>query len=192
MFYIIHLKKIKRAAVFLLAIFFILLCFRFVILPNYLFPQKYSYYVEKYGKQYGVETALIYAVIKTESGFQPDAISGKNARGLMQLSESTGFWGAAENGIVLTSPEALFDPETNIQIGCWYLARLLNQYDQNVSVALAAYNAGSGNVSKWLKDEQYSQDGTTLYYIPFGETGRYVKKVLLRKKIYEILYEETR
>ena len=78
-------------------------------------------------------------------------------------------------------------PEINILIGCWYLNKLINQYD-NVETALAAYNAGSGNVSRWLADDEYSSDGIRLDYIPYKKTRNYVKKVQQAKKIYEYLY----
>ncbi len=81
----------------------------------------------------------------------------------------------------------LFEPNINIQIGCWYLNKLTNQFG-TTQTALAAYNAGSGNVSKWLQDSHYSDDGKTLIDIPYGETKRYVKKVMFVQKIYQWLY----
>ena len=71
------------------------------------------------------------------------------------------------------SDEKLYDPEINIQIGCWYINKLLNQFE-DVETSLAAYNAGSGNVSKWLKDERYSQDGKKSMRFLL-ETKEYVK-----------------
>ena len=73
-------------------------------------------------------------------------------------------------------------------MGCWYIKRLLIQYN-NVDTALAAYNAGSGNVSKWLKNEEYSKDGENLIIIPFKETREYVKKVSKARIQYKRLYK---
>ena len=85
-------------------------------------------------------------------------------------------------------PESLVYSVVNIKIGCWYLDKLIHQFD-GIQTALAAYNAGSGNVSKWLLDSKYSDDGKTLKEIPYGETKRYVKKVIITQKIYQWLYD---
>ena len=68
------------------------------------------------------------------------------------------------------------DPETSIMLGCHYLRHLIDIYG-NVDTALAAYNAGMGNINSWLKNPDCSKDGKTLYYIPFPETRSYVQKV---------------
>ena len=68
-------------------------------------------------------------------------------------------------------------PKENIYIGCAYLAYLEKMYDGNLTTALAAYNAGPGNVDAWLENPAYSEDGKTLSYIPFGETRGYVAKI---------------
>ena len=85
------------------------------------------------------------------------------------------------------SEQGLKDPETNIRIGTWYLKFLTDRYD-NTSTAAAAYNAGHGNVDKWLKNTEYSYGGNTLYKIPFEETEKYVKKVKRAYEIYKKLY----
>ena len=83
--------------------------------------------------------------------------------------------------------DMLYEPDVNIHIGCWYLDKLIDQFgDENTAVA--AYNAGSGNVSKWLMEEKHSSDGVSLDLIPFQETEKYVKKVEMTKKIYNYLY----
>ena len=83
----------------------------------------------------------------------------------------------------------LYDPEINIKMGCWYLNNLIEQFG-NVDTALAAYNAGSGNVRQWLQDSEYSKDGETLYNIPFAETKKYVDKIKVNYKMYQYLYGE--
>ena len=79
------------------------------------------------------------------------------------------------------------EPDVNIHMGCWYLNYLIN-YFHDEDLALAAYNAGMGNVENWLKDENYSADGLSLEEIPFKETREYVKKVESAERIYEVLY----
>lgn len=187
MFYVFNLKIIKKIGNILLFFAVLIIVSRFIVIPK-LFPTTYSEYVEKYSKEYNLETSLVYSVIRTESHFLPDAVSPKNAMGLMQITEQTGRWGAEEIGIKNFTIERLFEPQINIQIGCWYLNKLTIQFQEPVETALAAYNAGSGNVSKWLKDERYSDDSVSLKDIPYGETKKYVKKILITKKIYEAIY----
>ncbi len=139
-----------------------------------LFPNRYEEFVTRYAADNDLDKYLVMAVIKNESNFVPDAHSGK-ASGLMQLTDETGKWVGEKLGIKYSDIN-LNDPQCNIQLGCYYLKYLIDHYD-NIDTALAAYNGGMGNVSKWLDDEKYSKDGKTLYNIPFRETREYVKKV---------------
>ena len=157
-------------------------------MEKHIYPRKYSNFVEKYSAEFGVPENIIYAVIKTESDFERTAASSSEppALGLMQLTEETYEW---VSGKLKESPSAfeIYDPETNIKYGVWYLSYLYARFD-NWDTAFAAYNAGPGNVSKWLKDEEYSSDGETLFYIPFKETRNYLKKVNKQTEIYRNLY----
>ena len=80
----------------------------------------------------------------------------------------------------------------NIAFGCKYFSNLINKYNGNYYLAICAYNAGMGNVNKWLSDSEYSENGKTLHTIPFGETKRYLEKVEKGMKIYKKLYKEER
>ena len=144
--------------------------------------------VETYSNQYGVDSHLIYAVMKAESGYDPMAISRSGAKGLMQIMNKTGTWGAEECNISNYTNERLFEPDINIQIGTWYLARLIKQYEGNLQLVLAAYNAGTGNVAKWRSNTLYSSDGNVLHTIPFKETQKYIQKVSFFYKVYNVLY----
>ena len=130
---------------------------------------------------------MVSAVIKTESNFDVDAKSKKNAYGLMQITPDTARWIADKMNMDNFSLDMLTDSDTNIKMGCWYLSNLNKEFNNN-DLALAAYNAGRGNVQKWLKDPQYSKDGVSLTNIPFPETDRYITKVKLYYKIYKFLY----
>ncbi len=154
-------------------------------------PEEYSGFVERYSKEYGVSEAMIYAVIRTESSFDSAALSSKNAVGLMQMLPSTFEW--LTNDILHDGhkTDMLYDPETNIKYGTYYLSRLYARFE-NWDTALAAYNGGEGNVSEWLSDTRYSSDGIKLKLdkLPeeFRETRDYVKKVNLALGKYEELY----
>lgn len=156
-------------------------------ISDMMYPLRYEYYISSSAHEYGLDKFLVAAVIKTESNFVHDAHSGK-ARGLMQLTDETAKWIAGKMNIEFKTDDVDI-PETNIKMGCWYLRYLIDKYG-NVDTALAAYNGGMGNVSKWLGDKQYSDDGKTLKYIPFEETRNYVKKVNDYKKIYEEKYKD--
>ena len=158
----------------------------FVVLPRVL-PRTYRNHVEACAVQYQLPQSLIYAVIFSESHFEPDAISSAGAVGLMQVTQETGWWAAAQMGMNADDLD-LTDPKTNIQLGCWYLGWLDNKFNGVQETMLAGYNAGHGNVMRWLADEEKSRDGLTLDEIPFGETRIYVKKVTLLEKLYRVIY----
>lgn len=155
------------------------------LIQKKIYPKKYSYEVEKYAKEYNVDVNLIYAVIKAESNFDENAVSRKNAKGLMQLMYDTAKDVAILNGLEIDENKIL-EPETNINIGTKYLSILLNKYG-NIGVALAAYNAGSGNVDNWISKGLIQADGSDLENVPFKETNNYVRKILRDYKIYSDL-----
>lgn len=125
---------------------------------------------------------MIYALIKAESNFDPNAVSHQNAQGLMQLMYSTAEEVANKSGIDLNEDNIL-DPQININIGTQYIAKLIDKYDC-IELALAAYNAGSGNVDKWIKNGIIKSDGSDIENIPFKETNTYVRKIMRDYKIY--------
>lgn len=155
---------------------------------KHFYPLKYSDYVYKYSKEYSVDPFLVFATIRVESNFDANAQSQKGAKGLMQITDNTGEWAAKQLKMKSYNSGMLLDPKYNIMLGCWYLENLIDQFDGNVTLALAAYNGGSGNVEKWLKNKEYSATGERLEKIPFGETERYVNKVKKDYNIYKNLY----
>lgn len=155
------------------------------------YPIKYKEQISIYSQKYNVDPFLVASIIKVESKYNKDALSHKGAKGLMQISPITGEWGSKEIGILNYKDELLYDPEINIEIGCWYINKLKNQFNNNLELVLAAYNGGSGNVTKWLKDLNYSDDGESLKHIPFKETEVYLIKVLKAYDIYKKLYNHN-
>ena len=151
-----------------------------------LYPNNYSSYVEEYSKLYGVDKYIIFAIIKNESNFNQIIASNKGARGLMQLMEATANEVAEKIGLEKID---IIDPETNIKLGTKYFSILYKKYN-NTELALAAYNAGSGNVDKWIEKGIISEDAKNIENIPYKETNMYVRKVIQSKQIYEFLYEQ--
>jgi len=181
-------KGLKRMTIFFVIIAVGLFALYMYFMVNY--PLSYQILIKKYSDEFNVDPYLIAAIINVESKYDKNAISKKDARGLMQISPITGKWASEELNIDDFDVEDLFDPELNIMIGCWYLSILSQEFDNNLPLMLAAYNAGSGNVVKWLQDEKYSDDGESLKDIPFAETKDYVKKVQRNISIYRVLYED--
>lgn len=152
-----------------------------------LYPLEYVEYVNKAAKDYNMDKALIYGVIRTESGFNPNAESVVGARGLMQIMPDSFEWIQTLRGTVGEYTEDdLYDPETNIDYGVYLLKYFLDRYDTE-QAAVAAYNAGFV-VDDWLENPEYSSDGVVLDYIPYPETSAYVDKVLSAKDKYNELY----
>lgn len=151
---------------------------------KWLYKTDYSEYVEKYSQEYNVDKYLVYAIIKNESKFNSKAISEKQAKGLMQIMEETG----EEIANKLSIENKLYDEETNIRLGIYYLAELIERYDYYL-LAVAAYNAGIGNVDSWIENKIIKPDGSNLEKIPFKETNNYVRKIQRDYKMYKDIYE---
>lgn len=183
--------KILIVLILLLTIYFI--CFKVLRLQDKImkniYPTKYSEYVEKYSEKNGLDKYLVYAIIKAESNFDPEVTSSSNAKGLMQLMEETALERSNLIDEQTIKTHDLYDPETNIRLGTSYFAYLLEIYDDNIVLALTAYNAGIGNVQEWIKDEIIKQDGSDIENIPFKETNNYVRKILRDYKMYLEIYE---
>lgn len=153
-----------------------------------LYPIAYTEQIEKEAHRYAIDPYLVTAMIHTESHFDEKARSSKNAQGLMQVTESTWNWALSK----MDSAPSGTDPSVakdNLEVGVWYLNYLNNTFSSHDEViVLAAYNAGEGNVRKWLKDPEFSEDGATLTNIPFPETAAYVQRIERAKLIYQVLY----
>jgi soluble lytic murein transglycosylase len=149
------------------------------------YPRKFSKYVTQASREFNVPEPIIYATIKTESNFVPDAESSAGALGLMQLMPSTFEWLTTSVLKENLTPQDIIDPQTNIRYGT-YMLSLLYKLLGDWETVFAAYNAGIGNVNSWLENELYSQNGK-LTHIPFPETREYVQRQLSHIKKYENL-----
>ena len=153
-----------------------------------IYPQKYAETVAKYAERYDVDRFLVYAVIKCESNFNPDAISSEGALGLMQLIPDAFDWVRTKEPDKETlENEALFDPETGIRYGTLLLSLHLEEFE-TTELALCAYHAGRGKVNEWLAEGKLKDGGKKTDGIPTSDTRQYVKRVMDAYKIYQKLY----
>lgn len=156
------------------------------------YPLEYQTEVEAAAEKYGVDKYLIYGVIKTESDFDPDAVSPVGAIGLMQIMPVTFEWIQeyyADDEYADYTADDLSNTGINIDYGTHLLSILLDMYGDE-DTALCAYNAGVGNVDSWLADSRYSDDGKTLGVVPIEETENYRHLVAQNKSCYTRLYSQ--
>lgn len=180
--------KLRRlfAVVLLVAVALVLLNFQSIM--KRIYNVDYMDHIYGYSSQYSVDPYLIMGIIKAESSFDAHAVSHKDAKGLMQITDDTAQWLAQRMGLEDYEVSDYRDPQVNIQMGCYYVRYLLDMFSYNVENALAAYNAGPNVVKRWLENSRYSTDGETLSYIPYRETERYINKVLNYEDVYKRLY----
>ena len=191
-------KKMKKSSkiviVCLILLLFAVILFGPMQIQNrileIIYPRKFDNFVTLYAKEYQVDENLIYALIKAESNFEPSAVSGKDAKGLMQIVDETALDVAKslEMDISLEElSERLNEVDLNIQLGTKYISMLLEKYG-NIPIALTAYNAGIGTVDNWIERDVIKADGSDCENIPYRETNQYVRKILRDYKIYQKLY----
>ena len=183
-------KKILVCGLIILILIVFLIVFKNKI-QRIFYPQLHGEFVSMYSDEYGVDENLVFAVIKAESNFQEDAVSHKDALGLMQIMKETAEDVARKYNIEIdfnNSEREILNVQNNIKIGTKYLAVLLEKY-KNIEVAVAAYNAGIGTVDNWIEKEIIKSDGSDIENIPYKETNNYVRKILRNYKIYQDLYK---
>lgn len=151
------------------------------------YPLEYQDLIRRYAGENGLEPAYVASVILAESSYRADAVSSANAQGLMQILPTTGEWIAGKFDETYVEG-CLFDPETSIRYGCWYLGFLMHRYDGDMRCASAAYHQGQGTVDKWLANPEFSKDGKTLDKFDSKATETYVGRILKYYEKYEELY----
>ncbi|MDX2455935.1 MAG: transglycosylase SLT domain-containing protein [Gammaproteobacteria bacterium] len=154
------------------------------------FPLDYESDIKHIAHNKQLDPAHVYAVIRQESAFNKDARSPAGAMGLMQLMPKTGLSTARKHNIPLGSTRLLYQPDKNITIGSTYLKQVMDQYDKNIVLASAAYNAGPHRVERWLpKNEEQTAD-SWIALIPYSETRKYVQRILAYIAIYDWRMEQ--
>lgn len=154
----------------------------------YMWP--YQREIVTYSQKNQVDPFLVAAVIKNESRFKPGAVSGVGAIGLMQIMPDTGGWIAKQMGLKNYELQSLYNPETNIRMGCWYLSELHHEFKGNLILLMIAYNAGRGNTHAWMETNGWDYDFGDISRIPYADTRHYVAKVMRDRDEYYRLYKD--
>ncbi|MFQ5848498.1 MAG: tetratricopeptide repeat protein [Candidatus Methylomirabilales bacterium] len=163
----------------------------FTLFWTFLYPRGFWPWIDQYVKETRLDPYLVTALIREESTFDPTALSRAGARGLMQLLPATAARVAAETDS--PTPTDLDTPGVNIALGTRYLARMRGEFDGDLFLTIAAYNAGPRAVRRWLNDSHPIRDPETFVEeIPYPETRRYVKRVLGSYDRYRTLYARPR
>ena len=187
-----RISLMTTAAVLVLALLGLVVWLVFARAPGLImrrYPMDYEATVRQYATEYTLEPAYVAGVILAESDFDAQAVSSANAQGLMQLLPATAEWIAGKLDETYVEG-CLFDPETNIRYGCWYLGFLMRRYGGDKRCASSAYHQGQGTVDKWLQNPEYATDGQ-LTVIPSNATNTYVQRVLKYYEKYQKLYANT-
>jgi soluble lytic murein transglycosylase len=150
-------------------------------------PLNHASVIQQQANAKHLDPSLIAAVIYAETRFNPRR-SPAGAEGLMQILPSTAELIAKRSGGTAFVPSDLGNAEVNIRYGSWYLRYLLDHYGGNESEAVAAYNAGMGNVDQWIAKANSEGSSFSVQSIPFPETRAYVERVLAAKSDYRRTY----
>lgn len=159
------------------------------------YPLPYPKIVDREARKHGVEPLLAYGLMRQESKFQPSATSRSNAMGLMQLLKGTAYGVAKHNGIKLANTKQIYNPETNIKLGCAYLGYVLRGKNGNAMQAVGSYNGGPNAMKRWVRKHRATGIHDWDYFvenIPYRETRGYIRKVFGNYWNYETIYLKNR
>lgn len=162
-------------------------CWRESLEP-FLYPLGYMETVTAEAERYGLEPYFLMSVIRIESRFDPLAVSPTGARGLMQIMPTTEQEIGGRLGLSVNPSTSSFRPELNIRMGAYYLWRQLEAFGWQPEIALAAYNAGPGNVKRWLRQWGTVDPELFVEFIEFPETREFVKRVLATQALYRRIW----
>ncbi len=179
--------KLLLALLILLIVSVIIVVNSVSLILQTVYPREYSSLIESYADEYGVDKALLYALVECESGFDENAVSSVGAKGLTQITPETFKWLQSKTGESYTE-DALFEPGVSVKYGAFFLSMLLEEFG-DTKTALAAYHAGRGQVNEWLENPEYSKDSRKLDVIPFEDTSAYAEKVMRVRDLYCKIYK---
>ncbi|WP_429368966.1 lytic transglycosylase domain-containing protein [Paenibacillus sp. DS2015] len=181
----------KKRVLLLLFLSFVILLFFNTNWMSWFYPISYKEEIIEQAEMYEVDPFLIAAIIRAESNFKPGKESKKGALGIMQLMPDTAKWAMEMAKLPDVSLDRIkHEVRPNIQLGTWYISFLSKQFDNNRTLAIAAYNAGQGNVRSWMDKGLWDGQEETIKEIPIGETRHYVQRVLYYYEKYTDIYDE--
>lgn len=151
-------------------------------------PRPFEPQVHSAVAEFGFDPTLVWAVMREESTYRPAVESPAGAIGLMQIIPPTGQRIAERLGFAGFGPENLRHPELNIRFGTYYLKDLVERFEGSWPLAIAAYNAGPEAVTRWMDDGGRRSDDIFVESVPYGETRRYLRRVLRSQRMYRLLY----
>lgn len=182
------MRKRRRGCLPALLIFAAAVYLLFGYLPGQLasqvYQKRYIEEVERYSSMFSVDPALVYAVIKTESNFNPEAKSDVGAIGLMQIIEDSFDWVAMKLDRQDLEFSDMYTPEYSIMFGCYMLSYLYDRYG-SVELTAAAYHSGMGTVDGWIAAGEVDPENIRLEDIQGSNTSHYVRKILRAYKYYK-------
>lgn len=155
---------------------------------NEIYPKLHNDSVTKYSEEYNIDENFVYAIIKTESNFNTEALSEVGARGLMQIMEDAFEWSKLKISDSDVTYDDMFNAELNIKYGCFMLGYYYEKYG-SYELTAAAYHSGMGQVDEWLEKGTLDNDKIQAEDIPTSKTSHYVKKVMRAYNAYNNLYK---
>lgn len=184
-------KSRKRWFLLLLLVVLAAMFIRSEWIGRTIYPVHFKSEIKQHADTFGQDPLLIAAIIRVESNYKEDAVSRKGALGIMQLMPDTAAWILQKEASFkdVTVQDAGSSADAGIRLGTWYIKELNRQFDGNLPVMLAAYNAGPNRVRQWLNDQVWDGSEQTVKNIPYGETRHYVQRVLYYYKKYQEVYD---
>lgn len=180
----------KKRVLLVLLISFIAVLFLNNIWMTWLYPIYYKDQIREHAVHYEVDPFLVASIIRVETNYKPGKESKRGALGIMQLMPDTANWAMEMAKLPsLTMESVKHEANANIQLGTWYIKKLHDEMDGNPIAAIAAYNAGPGNVRSWIKKGLWDGTYENVKNIPVGETRHYVQRVIYYYNQYTDVYE---
>ncbi|WP_229263791.1 lytic transglycosylase domain-containing protein [Cohnella cholangitidis] len=159
-------------------------------LGRWIYPISFTEEIKRNAALYELDPLLIAAIIRVESNYKLNAVSPKGAVGIMQIMPDTANWILEQDDFgSITVKDAGQEAHAGIALGSWYVKELNRQFDGNLIISLAAYNAGPGKVRQWLQKGVWNGEEQTIRDIPYGETRHYVQRVMYYYKKYQKVYK---
>lgn len=180
----------KRVFALLLVCFVLILFMNSDFIGRKLYPIYFEQEIRQSAAKHNIDPFLIAAIIRVETNYKYHLESSKGALGLMQLMPDTAEWIVESTNLGPHVQDDLLKVDVNINLGSWYLSWLKKHYNGNLIYAIAAYNAGQGNVNKWKQNDVWDGSQEHINQIPFGETRHYVQRVLYYYEKYTKLYSQ--